>query len=133
PSEPLLSVALACFILNIGMLAPIRLTNCPGLIDLMLTAEEHSEPSFVLNGVQCAVSQIGGGHALLEAVTSDFGLMVVYPGWYTGDHGEPAHIAIVGEAHACMRWLPIEQSDKHRIILHLHISETDKMLCHLSS
>jgi hypothetical protein len=99
----------------------------------MLTAEEQSGPSFVLNGVACTVSQIDGWHALLEAVTSDFGLMLVYPGWYAGEHGEPVYIVTVGEHHQCMAWLPIEQSDKHRIIPHLPISATDKMLCLLSS
>lgn len=114
------------------MPTPIFLTDCPGLIDLMLTAEEQSGPNFVLNDVHCTVSQIDGRHALLEAVTSDFGLMVVYPGWYAGEHGEPVHIVTVGEHHQCMAWLPIEQADKHRIIPHLRISATNKMLCRLS-
>lgn len=54
------------------MPTPIPLTDCPGLIDLMLAGDEH-EASFTLNGVRVSVERIGDA-AYLEAVTPDFGI-----------------------------------------------------------
>ena len=114
------------------MLRWAALTDYHGLLDLMLDAEQRG-PSVVLNGVACIISRIDGRHALLEAATPDFGFAAFFPGWY-GDHSSvPVHIVTVGEHHECMAWLPIEQADKRRIIPHLHISTTDKMLCRLSA
>jgi hypothetical protein len=77
------------------MPTPIPLSDCPGLIDLMLTGEELG-PSFTLNDVQCAVERVKD-HVAFEAVTPDFGLSVIYPGWYAGEHDAPAQIVIVGD------------------------------------
>jgi hypothetical protein len=98
------------------MLTPIPLTACSGLIDLMLTGDEH-RASFTINGVQCVVERVGD-HASFEAITSDFGLSVVVPGWYAGEHDAPAHVAIVGEAHTCMGWLTLDSADKLTLIQH---------------
>ncbi len=112
------------------MHTPISLSDCPGLIDLMLTGDAH-EASFTIDGVQCVVEKIGD-HASFEAITSDFGLSVVVPGWYAGEHGAPAHVAIVGEAHTCMCWLTLDSTDKLTLIQQLPLSPVDRMLCRLS-
>ena len=106
------------------MPTPISLTDCPGLIDLMLTGEELG-PSFTLNGVQCDVVQVEG-HACFEAVTPDFGLSVIYPGWYAGEHGPPAQIVIVGDIQDCLQWLPIDPADKRALIDRLPLDEINK-------
>lgn len=112
------------------MITAISLTDCPGLIDLMLTGDEHGA-NFDIDGVQCMVKRVGD-HASFEAITSDFGLSVVVPGWYAGEHGAPAHIAIVGEAHTCTGWLPLDSTDKLALIRHLPLSPVSRMLCRLS-
>lgn len=112
------------------MHTPISLVDCPGLIDLMLTGDEHGE-SFTIDGVRCVVERVGD-HASFEAITSDFGLSVVVPGWYAGEHGAPAHVAIVGEAHTCTGWLPLDSTDKLALIHRLPLSPIDRMLCRLS-
>lgn len=96
----------------------------------MLIGEEHGA-SFDINGVQCMVKRVGD-HASFEAVTSDFGLSVVVPGWYSGEHGAAAHVAIVGEAHICTGWLPLDGADKLALIRHLPIDGVDWMLSRLS-
>ncbi|KQN78914.1 hypothetical protein ASE91_13605 [Sphingomonas sp. Leaf62] len=54
-------------------------------------------------------------------------------------HREHIHSSVSGRNHGChshnigMLWLPIEQVDKLRIIRHLRISRTNKMLCRLSA
>ena len=96
----------------------------------MLTGDEH-EASFTIDGVQCVVERIGD-HASFEAITSDFGLSVVVPGLYAGKHGAPAHVVIVGEAHTCTGWLPLDSIDKLALIQHLPLSSVDQMLCRLS-
>lgn len=113
------------------MPTPIALTDCPGLIDLMLTGDEHG-PSFTLKGVQCSVERIDGRHACFEAVTPTFGLMVIFPDWYAGEHGMPVHIIVVGDTHACLQWLPINPADKRAIIERLSIDEIDKTLLTLA-
>ena len=113
-----------------GMPTLISLTDCPGLIDLMLTGDERG-PSFTIRCVQCAVGRVEG-HATFEAVSPDFGLLVCYPGWYAGEHGAPAHVVIVGDTHTCLQWLPVEQADKLLIISRLRISVIDRMLCRVS-
>ena len=117
-------------LLNTGILAPISLTDCSGLIDLMLTGDEHEE-SFTIDGVRCVMER-NGDHARFEATTSDFCLSVVMPGWYAGEHGAPAHVAIAGEAHTCTGWLPLDSTDKIALIQHLPLSLLDRMLCRLS-
>ncbi len=107
----------------------IPLTACPGLIDLMLTGEELG-PNFTFNGVRCAVERIEE-HAAFEAVTPDFGLSVIYPDWYVGEHGAPAQIVIVGDAHTCLQWLPIERPDKLALIARLPLSAIDQIICTL--
>lgn len=112
------------------MLTPIPLSDCPGLIGLMLTADERGA-SFTLNGAQCVVTRIGNA-VHLEAITSDFILSVVVPGWYTGEHGAPAYVAVVGEAHTCTGWLPLDSTDKLALIQRLPLSPVDRILCRLS-
>ncbi|WP_221191380.1 hypothetical protein, partial [Sphingomonas sp. BK580] len=104
--------------------------DCPGLIDLMLTSDEHGE-SFTIDGVRCVVERVEG-YATFKAVTPDFGLAVVVPGWNAGEHGAPAYVAIVGEAHACTGWLPLHSTDKLALIQHLPLSPVNRMLCRLS-
>jgi hypothetical protein len=113
------------------MFAAIMLTDCPGLIDLMLTGDEHGM-SFAIDGVECVIEHVEG-HGIFEAVTPDFGLSVIHPGWYAGDHGAPAYVAIIGDAHACIGWLPLRQADKLTLIRHLPLSPVDQMLCRLSA
>jgi len=108
------------------MPTPISFTDCPGLIDLMLTGDEHGA-SFTLNGVQCDVVQVEG-HACFEAVTSDFGLSVIYPGWYAGEHGAPTLIVIVGDIQDCLQWLPIDPADKRALIDRLPLDEINKTM-----
>lgn len=91
------------------MATPISLTDCPGLIDLMLTCDERGQ-SFTLNGVRCDVVLVEG-HACFEAMAPDFGLLVIYPGWYAGEHGAPAQIVIVGDIQDCLQWLAIDPAD----------------------
>lgn len=112
------------------MPTPISLSDCPGLIDLMLIGDEH-EASFGLNGVGVSIERIGDT-AYLEAACTDFGLSVVVPGWYAGEYGAPAHVAIVGEAHICMGWLTLDSTDKLTLIQQLPLSAVDRMLCRLS-
>jgi hypothetical protein len=109
---------------------PIPFTKCLGLIDLMLTGDERG-PSFTLMGVQCSVEQIRGD-AYLAAATPDFCLIVVFPGWYVGGHPLEVGILIVGEAHTCLQWLPINVAEKHAIIQHLPLSAIDQTICTLS-
>lgn len=113
------------------MFTAIMLTECPGLIDLMLTGNEHGM-SFVSDGVECVVERVEG-HGVFEAVTPDFGLSVIHPGWYAGEHGAPVYVAIVGDAHACIGWLPLRRADKLTLIQHLPLSPVDQMLCRLSA
>jgi hypothetical protein len=113
------------------MPTPIALTDCLGLINLMLTADELG-PSFTLDGVQCAVERVEG-HVTFEAVSPDFGLSVIYPGWYAGEHGQPAHITTVGDPIACTRWLPFERTDKLALIAGLPLSAIDQTLCRVAA
>ena len=110
------------------MLIPIPLNECLGLIDLILTGDEHS---FDINGVGCSVERIEG-HACFEAATADFGFMVIIPHWYAGEHGSPAYIIIVGDHPACLRWLPIDRNDKCALIERLPLNAIDEMLCRLA-
>jgi len=96
----------------------------------MLTGDEHGA-SFDINGVECVVERVGD-HATFEAISCDFGLSVVVPGWYVGEHGAPAYVAIVGEAHTCTGWLPLDFTDKLSLIQQLPLSPVDRMLCRLS-
>lgn len=105
--------------------------NCPGLIDLMLTGDEH-DMSFAIDGVECMVARVEG-HGVFEAVTPDFRLSVIHPSWYAGDHGAPVYVAIVGDAHACIGWLPLSRADKLTLIQHLPLGPVDQMLCRLSA
>lgn len=109
------------------MLTPIPLTDCPGLIDLMLTRDEH-RASFGLNGVGVSVERIGDA-AYLEAACANFGFLAVYPGWYAGEHGAPAHVVIVGDPIACTQWLPMQRNDRLAIINRLPLSPIERMLC----
>ena len=110
------------------MPTPIPLAECLGLIDLMLTGDEQS---FDINGVRCSVENFEG-HAYFEAATADFGLMVIIPHWYAGEHGQPAYIIIVGDHHACLQWLPIDRNDKCALIERLPLSIVDEALCRLA-
>lgn len=112
------------------MSTPIPLNDCPGLIDLMLTGEELG-PSFTLNGVPCAVERVEG-HACFEAITPDFGLSVIYPGWYAGEHGAPAPVVIVGDIQDCLQWLPINPADKRALINRLPLNQIDKTIFKLA-
>lgn len=113
------------------MLTPIPLTDCPGLIDLMLTGDEH-RTSFGLNGVGVSVERIGDA-AYLEAACADFGFLAVYPGWYVGEHGLPAHVVIVGDPIACTQWLPMGQDDRLAIINRLPLDPINQTLCRLAA
>jgi len=108
------------------MTTSIPFTECLGLLDLMLTGDEHG-PSFDIRGVACSVEQIRGD-AYLDAATSDFGLMAMFPGWYVGGHGLEVRILIVGDLIACLQWLPIDRSEKRALINRLPIDEIDKTL-----
>tara|TARA_R110000868_G_scaffold411718_1_gene707981 strand:- start:3812 stop:4156 length:345 start_codon:yes stop_codon:yes gene_type:complete len=113
------------------MPVPIALTDCLGLIDLMLTGDEHS-PHFTLSGVQCAVERIESHHACFEAVTSDFGMIAIFPGWYAGEHEAPVYVLIVGDHQACLQWLPIDRNEKCVIIERLSFDEIDKTMLTLA-
>ena len=108
------------------MTTPIPFTECLGLLDLMLTGDEHG-PSFDIRGVACSVEQIRGD-AYLEAATSDFGLMVMFSGWYVGGHGLKVRVLIVGDHMACLQWLPINGSEKRALIERLPLDQIDKTL-----
>lgn len=108
----------------------IRLNDCLGLMDLMLLSEDHGR-RFTFNGAQCSVERIDD-HACFEAVAPNFGITVVYRGWYIRVHREPAYIIIVGETHECIGWLPMPSFDKHTLIDHLSLSATDRMLCQMA-
>ncbi len=109
------------------MPTPIPLSDCPGLIDLMLTGEEHGV-SFGLKGVGCSVERIGDA-AYFEAACADFGFVAIFPGWYSGEHGSFARIIIVRDPVACVQWLPIERDDKLAIIRCLPLDAIDQTLC----
>jgi len=108
------------------MPTPISLTDCPSLINLMLTGDQLGA-SFTLKGVRCDVVQVEG-HACIEAVTPDFGLSVIYPGWYAGEHGAPARVVIVGDIQNCLQWLPIDPVDKRALINRLPLDQIDKTM-----
>jgi|GEM_PF-6386347 len=110
------------------MPTPIPLAECLSLIDLMLTGDEQS---FDINGVRCSVENFEG-HACFEAATADFGLMMIIPHWYAGEHGSPAYIIIVGDYPACLQWLPIDRNDKCALIERLPLSIVDETLCKLA-
>lgn len=112
------------------MLTPISLVDYPGLIELMLTGEEHSFPNRS-DGVPCAVKRFRD-HAILEVTGPDFGLLVVIPGWYAGEHGAPAHIVVAGEVHTCLQWLPLGRSEKHALIKALPLSTMNRTICQLA-
>ena len=109
------------------MPTPIPLEDCPGLIDLMLTGDEH-RASFGLKGVGVSVERIGDA-AYLEAACPEFGFLAIYPGWYAGEHGLPAHVIIAGDPIACTRWLPMQRNDRLAIINRLPLSSIDRALC----
>lgn len=109
------------------MPTPIPLEDCPGLIDLMLTGDEH-RTSFGLNGVGVSAERIGDA-AYLEAACSEFRFVVVYPGWYAGEHGAPARVIIAGDPIACTRWLPMQRNDRLAIINRLPLNSIDRALC----
>lgn len=109
------------------MPTPIPLEDCPGLIDLMLTGDEH-HTSFGLNGVGVSVERIEDA-AYLEAACPEFGFVAVYPGWYAGEHGAPASVIIAGDPIACTRWLPMQRDDRLAIINRLPLSPIDRALC----
>lgn len=110
---------------------PIPLSDCPGLIDLMLTGDEV-DPSFTLNGVGVSVERVGNA-AYLEAACSEFGFVVVYPGWYAGEHGAPAQVVVDGDPIACIQWLPMKRDDRLAIINRLPLSAIDQMLCRMAA
>ena len=112
------------------MPTPINLFDCPGLIDLMLHGDERG-PRFMLNGAQCTVEPIDG-HACFQAATADFGLVVIYPGWYTGQHGVATYMIVVGEEHLCLQWLPIDPANKLALARRLPLKPTDRMIARLS-
>lgn len=112
------------------MPTPIPLVDYPGLIDLMLTGEEHSS-TYLLDGVPCSVKRVRG-HAMLEAISPDFGMIVVFPGWYAGEHGAPAHIVVVGEVHTCLQWLPLDRSEKQALIGVLPLSAINRTICRMA-
>jgi len=116
--------------LNISVPTPIPLSDCPGLIDLMLTGDERG-PSFDIKDVTFSVEQVRGD-AFLEAITPDFGLMVVFPGWYVGAHGLEVRILIVGDDVACLRWLPINRGEKLALIARLPFDIIDQTICTLA-
>lgn len=105
----------------------IPLEDCPGLIDLMLTDDEH-RTSFGFKGIGVSVERIGNT-AYLEAACPEFGFLAIYPGWYAGEHGAPAHVIIAGDPIACTRWLPMQRNDRLAIINRLPLSAIDRMLC----
>lgn len=109
------------------MLTPIPLTDCLGLIALMLTGDEH-RASFGFNGVGVSVERIGDT-AYLKAACPEFAIAVIYPGWYAGEHGAPAHVIIIGDPIACTRWFPMQREDKLAIINRLPLSAIDQTLC----
>lgn len=113
------------------MLTPIPLADCSGLIDLMLTGDEH-RASFGLNGVGVSVERIGDA-AYLEAACADFGFLAVYPGWYSGEHGAPAHVLIIGDPIACTRWLPMKRDERLAIINCLPLDPIYLTLCRLAA
>lgn len=115
---------------NTGMTTPISLADCPGLIDLMLTADERG-PHFTLSGQPCSVRRVDD-IAVLEVLNGDFGFGLIVPGWDAGEHGHPAYIVVAGEAHLCMQWLPIDRAEKKVIIAQLPLSPSDRLLCNLS-
>lgn len=117
--------------LNTSMTNWTALTEFHGLLDLMLTGEEHG-PSFDLKGVQCSFGPIFERHACFEAATSDFGLMVICAGWYGDYSTTPIHLLIVGDHIACMQWLPMKRADKCAIIEHLPVNDHEKTLLALA-
>lgn len=104
----------------------IPFAECLGLLDLTLTGDEWG-PSFNIKGVACSVEQIRGD-AYLEAATPDFGLMVMFPGWYVGGHGLEVRVLIVGDIQACLKWLPIDAAEKRALIDRLPLDQIDKTL-----
>ncbi|WP_112384260.1 hypothetical protein [Sphingomonas carotinifaciens] len=107
------------------------LADCPGLIDLMLTGDEH-RTSFGLNGVGVSVERIGDA-AYLEAACPEFRFLAIYPGWYAGEHDAPAYVVLVGNPIACTQWLPMEQDDRLAIINRLPLHPIDRTLCRLAA
>jgi hypothetical protein len=109
----------------------IALTEFHGLLDLMLGGEQNG-PTFTLDGVRCSFGPILGRHACFEAVSPDFGLMVICAGWYGDYSTTPIHLLIVGDHIACMQWLPMKRTDKCAIIEHLPVDEHDKTILRLA-
>lgn len=107
------------------------LTEFYGLLDLMLTGDERG-PSLVLDDAQCTVGAILGRHGSFEAVSEAFAPMLVFSGWYAGEHGGPVHILIARDVRACMDWLPITRADKCALIERLPLDECDKTLLTLA-
>ena len=112
------------------MPTPIPFTECPGLLDLMLTGDEHG-PNFDIKGVACSVEQIRGD-AYLEAATPDFGLIVMFPGWYVGGHGLEVRILIVGDHITCLNWLPMNAGEKRALIERLPLDRIYKTMAALA-
>lgn len=109
---------------------PVFLCDFISLIDLMLIGDEQG-PSFVLAGVQCTVTMLDE-HAVLEAANTEFALSIIFPGWYSGEHGTPAQIFIDGLAHRCLQWLPMDLAEKRALISRLPMSHEDRVLCVLA-
>ncbi len=107
------------------------LADCPGLIDLMLTGDEH-RTSFGLNGVGVSVERIEDA-AYLEAACPDFGFLAVYPGWYAGEHGSPVYVVMVGDPIACTQWLPMRHEDRLALIDRLPLDPIWKTLCRVAA
>src|SRR5688500_12371292 len=93
-----------------------------GLLDLMLNEGDRGR-AFDLKGVPCRIDELDGD-AMFEAVTPDFGMILIFPGWYAGEAlSPPLHIVIAGDHQACFEWLPIDPADKRAIIARLPISK----------
>lgn len=87
--------------------------------------------SFELDGTQCTIRE-QDGHAVFEAVTSTFGVALIYPGWYRGAAStQPVHIAIEGDLFEASTWLPVSPDKKRSIIKQLSIGIDDEVLLFL--
>jgi len=94
---------------------------------LMLNEAQHGR-RFDLNDVACRIDE-KDGNAVFEAANADFGLILLFPGWYVGEVMTPLfQIGIGGDYEACFKWLPINAPDKRAIIARLPISRHRKVM-----
>jgi hypothetical protein len=108
----------------------VPLSKCLGLINLISTCNEANE-TFELWGLQCEI-QRHEDKAVFQCVQNNFGFVVIYPGWWLGEHAQPVHIFLEGEVSSILQWLQICSEDKAALVNMLPVDDVERDILMLS-